>query len=689
VTHISVGIDIGGTFTDVVAYDHDRGRSSTAKVSSTPPTLIDGFFLGLKRVIEELDAVPADVFRIVHGTTIATNAVLEEKGAKLGILSTKGFEDILVVGRQRRSEMYNLFLDAESPLFLAPRRRIKGISERVGPEGDVINPLDEQQVKEAVKSLVDEHQIESLAVCYLFSFMNSHHEQLTLKIVGDLYPDLPISLSSTIDPKFREYERLCVTAFDAYVRPIVGQYLKDIESRLSRSEVPIKLEVMQSRGGITGSDTVLDKPVTTILSGPAAGVIGARVIGEESGYSDLITIDIGGTSCDVALVSKGSAIVATEGKIGRYPLRQPMIDVSTIGAGGGSIARIDRAGGLRVGPDSAGSNPGPACYGWGGVFPTVTDASLVLGYLDSKFFAGGALTLKPELAYRSVVEHIAQPLELDPIDAAAGIHRIINSRMADQLRLVSIQKGHDPRKFTLIALGGGGPVHACRLAEQLDIQTVLIPSTPGVLSAFGLLAAPIEHEHSSTIRANAASLSPDRLVEIFGGLDEHCSDKMSRDGVPPEQVVIQWSSDMRYVGQSYELEVPMLTGDHAMSLINAAVEGFHTRHEEVYGYCNRRNEVEFVNLRTVQSSQPEFSVGANILPSHVSADDKPFEHREAYFEELGGMSNIPVYMRDSLRVGREIEGPAIVQQFDTTTLICPNWTATTDRAGNLLLSRVR
>ncbi|HEX3721646.1 MAG TPA: hydantoinase/oxoprolinase family protein [Nitrolancea sp.] len=678
---------MGGTFTDVVGYDRARREIFALKVPSTPPDFVDGFLSGFGRLLETIGAEPRQVARLIHGTTIATNAVLEQKGARLGLLTTAGFEDVLIIGRQRRSEMYDLFIDAETPVFLAPRRRIRGISERIGPEGEIIRELDEDAVRDAVHELVERHQVEALAVCYLFSFRNPAHEERTVDIVHERYPDLPVSVSSRLDPRFREYERLCVTAFDAYVRPVMARYLRTLRDRLAEIDGSISLQVMQSRGGIAGAETALEKTVATLLSGPAAGVIGGSYVGRDAGISDLITIDIGGTSSDVALVLDGKPLIAIDGRIGTYPLRQPMIDVNTIGAGGGSVAWIDPAGALRVGPRSAGSNPGPACYGWGGTEPTVTDASLVLGYLNPDFFAGGEVALKPQLARAAILEQVAQPLGLELDVAAAGIHRIVNARMADQLRLVSIRRGLDPRRFALVPLGGAGPLHAGRLAEELGIATILIPPTPGVLSAFGLLVADIEHEHSVTFSQESSSVDLREMTTRFEQLDAVCAAKMERDRVPSGHSSVRWSCDMRYRGQSYELEVPLPARELTSQTVHELVEAFHRQHARVYGHANLSNRVEFVNLRSVHGYALERPQTARQPTADgVASEVERVDERMVYFDEYQSRVATSVYRRERLTGGMTIAGPAIIEQSDTTTVVYPAWSARVDQLGNLIMT---
>jgi N-methylhydantoinase A len=683
---VIIGLDIGGTFTDVVALDQDSNVLFSTKVPSTHADLVDGFIRGVQRVLALAGRAPDDVERIIHGTTIATNAVLEHRGAVIGILTTAGFEDTLIIGRQFRSEMYDLFIDAETPTFLAPRRRIRGVSERIGADGTIVTPLDEATVLRLVGELIEEHAIEALAVSYLFSFANPAHEQRTRALVHAAYPTLPISLSSLVDPKFREYERLVVTAFDAYVRPVCERYLGRLKQELERSGLPTDLFVMQSRGGITSTDTILTRPVVTLLSGPAAGVIGGTFAGHQAGLSDLITIDIGGTSCDVALVRDGKPVIAGEGKIGKYPLRQPMVDVNTIGAGGGSLAWVDGAGGLHVGPQSAGSDPGPACYGWGGERPTVTDASVLLGYLDPDYFAGQMLRLDPGLAEKAVRIHVAEPLGMDVCAAAAGIHHIVNSRMADQLRLVSIQRGYDPRQFSLVALGGAGALHAGRLADLLSIPRVLIPDTPGVLSAFGLLVADIEHEQAMSYTVGILDADPRELAHAYAALLATCLERMRQDRVPGTDLIERRVAEMRYVGQSYELEIPFPDGPVSRSHVDAAVEAFHAQHERIYSHCNRAAAVEFVNLRTVLIHRlPRPALRRRDVPDAPQSDALK-RLRRAYFAEHGGYMDTPVYDKSRLRAGHALVGPAIVEQADTTIVLYPGHRATVDDFGNILIA---
>jgi N-methylhydantoinase A len=487
-----VGIDIGGTFTDVVCR-RAGAPALTTKIMSTRRDPSEAVLRAIRFMVEEWKIDPREIAHFLHGTTVATNAVLERKGAKLGLLTTEGFKDVLEIGRQWRQHLYGIILQPETPVFLAPGEFRKEIRERVSAQGEIVVPLDEASVLQACDDLVAAG-VGSIAVCYLFSFLEPAHEQRTRELIRARHPDLSISISSEVDPAFREYERSAVVSFDAYIKPVIDRYIGHLEHGLERAGISAPLQIMQSRGGLSTCAVARQRPVRLFMSGPAAGVIGGTIVGRMVGAEDVITIDIGGTSTDIALVNKGNPVIGAEGRIAGYPVRVPMVDVNAIGAGGGSIAWLDQAGGLRVGPHSAGSDPGPAAYGKGGEDATVTDASLVLGYLDPAYFAGGSVALDLGRA-REVIEHtVARPLGMSVEEAALGIHRVINAQMVEGIRLVSIRQGFDPRRFALVALGGAGPVHATALAQDLGIRQIVIPRHPGVLSAAGLLAAPIEHE---------------------------------------------------------------------------------------------------------------------------------------------------------------------------------------------------
>ena len=677
---MQIGVDIGGTFTDIVALDGE-GRLALAKVPSTPKDLLDGIGAAVGKVLALAGAPPGDVERFIHGTTVATNAVLEQKGAVTAVLTTEGFEDVLEMGRQKRSRMYDLEMDPETPSFLAPGRRRVGIRERLDARGATLVPLDEGQVRAAVQTLRSQG-VQAIAVCYLFSFVNPAHEQRTRELCAEIAPEISVSLSSEVDPTFREYERLCVTAFDAYLGPVVKRYLAGLADTLRGLGIRAVPLIMRSRGGIVSAALAARQPVTLFLSGPAGGVIGAGCAAERSGVRDFVSLDMGGTSNDVAVVRSGAPLLASEGSIGPYPVRTPMVDVNTIGAGGGSIAWIDAAGGLRVGPRSAGAEPGPACYGRGGDAATVTDASVVLGYLNPERFAGGALTLDVGAAERAVGA-IGRRLGVDTITAAAGIHRVINARMADQIRLVTIKRGYDPRQFSLVVLGGAGPVHGAALAAEMGMAEVLVPEAPGVLAAFGLLAAAIEHHHARTLQARTDVADLAAVNRCLAELDAAGRARMHEEGVAAADVHVAYTADMRYVGQAYELEVP-IAAPVAAERVPDIVAALHAVHERVYGYARTQQTVEFVNFRAVHTYRLPRPVVRPSAQAHGRLDDARVGERRAYFD---GFVSAAIYERARLPLGARLAGPAIVEQMDTTTVIPPGVTAVVDDAGNLRLRR--
>jgi N-methylhydantoinase A/oxoprolinase/acetone carboxylase beta subunit len=676
---LAIGVDIGGTFTDVVV----RASGAPARILKIPTTRADpsrAVLAALERMKDEWGFAPADVARFVHGTTVATNAVLERKGARVGLITTRGFRDVLEIGRQMRHQMYDLALDPETPTFLAPGRLRREIAERVGPKGEVLLPLDEAGLARAADELIAA-DAQAIAVVFLFSFLNDAHERRAREIITARHPDVFVSLSCEVDPAFREYERTVVTAFDAYVKPVVDRYLENLAAGLTAAAVPAPLQIMQSRGGISGTATARLRPVRLFLSGPAAGVIGARMAGEAAGARDLITVDIGGTSCDIALIEDGVPALRAEGRIDRYPVRVGMVDVNSIGAGGGSIAWLDAARGLRVGPQSAGAEPGPACYGLGGGAPTVTDASVVLGYLDPEHFAGGRMKLQPELGRTAIARAIASPLGMGVEEAALGIHRILNAQVAEGIRLVSIRQGHDPRRFMLLPLGGAGALHACALAEELGIARIIVPPNPGVLSAAGLLAAPVEHEVSAALPRAIGEVALAEVREALDRLDARCVALMAQESVTPADATRHYFADVCYAGQAYHLEVPF--APDAADPFAALTAAFYAAHDRTYGFAPAA-PVRLVNLRSVHRA------AAAMAPPEMWAPNggAPLRRRaQILLPEHKAPVDAAVYVRAALKVDDMIKGPAIVEQDDTTTLVTPGWRGRVDRLGNFILER--
>ena len=680
---IEIGVDIGGTFTDVVLL-RDHSSLAHTKVPSTPRDLVAGVRRGVEKILASAGASPGEVARLVHGSTVATNAFLERKGSLTGVLMTKGFEDTLEIGRTQRSRMYDLVLEPVAPGFLARRRHRFGVTERVGADGSVVTPLDEADVRAAARSLRDAG-VEAVAVCYLFSFLNPEHELRTREILREEAPNLRVSLSCEIDPQFREYERVLVTTLDAYLRNAVESYVGRLEGMLGDAGIAAPLQIMQSRGGIQNAQAAVGRPVSMLLSGLAAGVIGGKFAAQRAGFHNVITLDIGGTSCDVALVEEGKPLIAGRGAIGGYPVRLQLVDVSTIGAGGGSIAWIDEGGGLRVGPQSAGAEPGPACYGRGGTEATVTDASIVLGYVNPERFAGGELRLDADAA-QEAVERVARSLGLSTTAAAAGIHTILNARMADEIRLVSVQRGYDPREFGLVALGGGGPVHGASLTHELGLARMIVPEAPGVLSAFGLLVSDVELEQVATLSGRAATIDETEIGRALAELERQGAAEMEADGVPLDQVVVRRLAEVRYAGQSYELPVPM-PSNGSVELLPSVTEAFHDLHERVYGHSDRSAPIEIVAVRAVHSL-PVVEPVLEAPSGTGSVRDAQVDERPAWFETAGGYVDTPRYDRSRLPAGAEIEGPAVFEQTDTTTVVHPGQRARVDESGAVVVEHV-
>ena len=680
----SIGVDIGGTFTDVVAID-GAGRLRIAKLPSTRADPSAAVRTVLGRLLPEWQIAPGAVDCFAHGTTVATNAVLERKGARLGLLTTAGFEDVLEIGRQNRRQIYQLLLKPETPVFLAPRARRRGVVESIGPDGEVLTALDSVSLEQAVDALVAEG-VEAIAVCFLFSFVNPAHERSAADFIRARHPALMVSISSEVDPAFREFERTVVTCFDAYVKSGLDRYLADMERDLRSAGVPATLQIMQSRGGVCSARIARQRPIRLFLSGPAAGVVGARETGRLVGHEDLITVDIGGTSCDIALIARGQPVIRPEGLLDGFRIRVPMVDVNSIGAGGGSIAWIDAGGGLRVGPQSAGAEPGPACYGRGGRQATVTDASIVLGYLDPAYFAGGTLGLDARLAARAVDENVARPLGLTLRQAALGIHRVLNAQMAEGIRLVSISRGMDPRRFALMPFGGGGALHATALAGELGMNTIVVPRYPGVLCASGLLSALIEHESAAGFMTRFGDADVPEILRILAQLSAECAARMREEGVASDGVTTTCYADVCYVGQAHHIEVALAIDDPA-TLVSSLYEAFCVLYDQMYGH-HTRSPARFVNLRVVQRS-------ANRAAAPVARRDDgrargaitAKSSRAILLAGLEDYVSAQVYDRDALIVGDTLRGPAIIEQSDTTTLIEPGWTGQVADHQVLLLTR--
>ncbi len=653
--NLRLGVDVGGTFTDLVALW--EGDLITAKVPSTPKDQS----VGVMNAVETSEVGPSAVAALAHGMTVATNALLERRGAKTALVTTEGFRDVLEIARQDRPSLYDLTEDRPPPLV--PRELRFTVKERMGSQGE-ISALDEESLEEVV-SAIEEAEVEAVAVCLLFAFMHPEHEQRVGEVLREALPDVHVSLSSEVLPEFREYERFSTTAADAYLAPRLAAYLKNLAGKVEEAGAPSPL-VMQSSGGVVRIDDAIADAAGTVLSGPAGGVVGAAYIGDLGGYQDLLTFDMGGTSTDVAPVVEGEAQTTTETVIAGVPIKLPMVDVHTVSAGGGSIAWADAGGALRVGPHSAGADPGPAAYDAGGEEPTVTDANLFLGYLADRAELGGEVVLKRELSEKALGA-LGEELGLDAEEVALGVVRVANTEMVRALRVVSVERGLDPREFALLAFGGAGGMHACSLAEELGIETVLVPRAGGVLSALGLAISDLRHDYVRPYLADLEDVDEGEFEEKFEDMESAASEDLE----DPEYTR---QADLRYRGQSFELKV------EADSL-EELEKRFHAAHEQRYGYRMDDESVELVNVRliaTVPVEKPE--------PEEPPAEGEAESgRREANFD--GEWQEVPVLDRDRMGKGSEVVGPAIVEFKESTCVVRPGWQGVVDGVGTLVLEK--
>ena len=664
-----VGIDVGGTFTDIAVLQD--GRLAVHKLPSTPRNPTEGIVQGVGEAGVEIES--AD---FVHGSTVATNALLEGKGARTALVTTMGFEDVLEIGRQSRAELYNLEQDRTPTL--APWELRFGLEERVDYTGAILDDLQPDAI-EALMALIAESEADAVAVSFLFSFLNPVHEEMVNEALRRMNPAPFISLSSRVLPEFREYERTSTVVVNAYVGQVMSRYLGELEKSLGEG-----LRIMQSSGGSITARLAAEQPVRTILSGPAGGVVGAFHVSAQAGYPDIITLDMGGTSTDVSLCP-GRIKETGSSSVGGHPISVPMIEIHTVGAGGGSIARVDTGGALTVGPQSAGADPGPACYGRGEQL-TVSDANLLLGRLRPDHFLGGRLTLDLPRA-QGLMSSLAERLGLAAQEAALGILRVVNANMERAIRAISLERGYDPRAFTLVPFGGAGPVHGCELAQELGIPRVLIPARPGILSALGVAIADVVKDYSRTVMLRGADLDRSRLEEEFHGMELLARNELLQEGMPAERMTARRFLDVRYVGQSFELTVDYPTSRASRSsegLSRAISDSFYRAHLQRFGYADRGEPVEIVNLRLKLDLAVEKPDLPPMQAGGADATGAQIATVSVVFRE--GELQTPLYRRDLFATGNRISGPALVVQLDTTTVVPPGWQGEIDPYGNLLLT---
>jgi len=692
-------MDIGGTFTDIVLMSQD-GLIITKKLSSTVEDYGEAIISGLKEIFAKERLQGESIQGVIHATTVATNAILGLTGAKTGLITTKGFRDVLEIRRLRMPQLYDL--SWEKPKPLVDRYLRLEVDERIDVHGKVVKPLDEATVRATAEKFI-QHEVESVAVCLINSYVNPEHEKRVEEILRRERRDWHLSLSAEILPEIKEYERTSTTVINAYIMPTVKNYLTRLEARLQEIGISVPLLVMQSNGGVMLASAAAEKPIHIIESGPAAGVMAATILGRKIGYPNILTFDMGGTTAKASIIEEGELTRVSEYEVGSrislasrlirgggYPLKVPAIDVAEVGAGGGSIARIDSGGALQVGPQSAGAFPGPVCYDIGGEEPTLTDANVVLGYLNPDYLLGGELELNFPKAYQSLETKIAKPLNMDVLEAAYGVHLIGSSNMMRAIRAVSTERGRDARDFVLFAFGGSGPVHAAEMARALEMKQVLIPSSPGLFSAFGLLFSDIEHHYGRTCLKKTSELHPEELETLFSAIEQEAMNELSAFGYTREEMLLTRTVDLRYVGQSYELMLPApKTISH--SQIQALEERFAAEHERTYGHRASGSPIEIVNLRLVvrmptpASKSPQLALSQDTaLVTDIAGEQKSLPHRKAYFGQKYGQLDVKVIGREHLSTNPQ-DGPLIVEEYDATTVVPPGWSAKLDEWGNILL----
>ncbi|MFC3087043.1 hydantoinase/oxoprolinase family protein [Tabrizicola soli] len=674
-----VGCDVGGTFTDFCAREMASGRTVIHKRPSTPDDPSRAVLNGLKELAQLHDIDPAAIGRFAHGTTVATNALLQRKGAGVALVTTRGFRDLLEIGRQARPLIYDLQVDAPAPL--APRHLRFEIDERIGPRGEVLRPLHDADIDALIEAIRAQPDVTAVAVCLIFAFINPDHERRIAEAIRAALPQVFVSVSSDVQPEFREFERFSTTLINAFLQPEVSGYMARLEAEVKTVAPEAEFGIFQSSGGLMSVQRAGQFPVRTALSGPAAGAVGAAGSGASSGIGDVITLDIGGTSTDVCLIRDGKTALASTRDISGFRIRLPMVDIHTVGAGGGSIAQIGGDGLMKVGPESAGAVPGPACYGKGGTLPTVSDANVILGRLPIQL-AGGGLTIDRDLAVRAV-EPVAQQLGVSLEEAALGIVGIANANMSRAIRVVSIEKGYDPRLFTLMPFGGAGGLHAADVAKSLGMKRIIVPLTPGILCAEGLIMADLQEDFVANCRSIVTEAAIPQLRAECAGLVDRALDWLAQEAVGDAAQTMHLSFDMRYFGQNYELAVPVASGTGTITCPDAATlrEAFLAEYRRSYGHCDPDGTVETVNLRLRATARLTQSA-AKGAPQATSVAERQFV--PVWFDRTGP-AQTPILARAHLPAGTVLPGPAIITQLDSTTVVPPDATVRVDGALNMIM----
>ncbi|MGE5704764.1 MAG: hydantoinase/oxoprolinase family protein [Clostridia bacterium] len=675
-----IGIDTGGTNTDLVLTNVETGAIYSAKTATTPEHLIDGIFTGIEKICGLAGITPEEIKELVYGTTIVVNMIAQKENEAVALITTKGFRDVLEIGRAwRDKQIYNNFLDKPEPLV---RRELRfEVAERINFQGEIVEQLDESGLPEIVAQL-KEKNIRSVAVCLLHSYRNPAHEQQIKAYLLRELPELYVSISAEINPQFREYERTSTTVLNAYMMPNMISHIEEFNGELERRNIRANTYMMNANAGIMSFESAKMKPVTVSDSGPIGGIIAANHLGKLMGSSNLITFDMGGTSCDVSLIQHNQIQFRTDSHIEGYPINIPTVDLDFIGAGGGSIAWYDKGGALKVGPISAGAKPGPICYRRGGTLPTVTDANFVLGRIRPELFLED-LSDVMEKTKQAILEKIAQPLGLSLYEAAEGIIEVVNANMIRAIKFVSVQKGYDPRDFALVSFGGAGGLHAAKLAGELDIPRVIVPYSPGTFAAMGQVLADIKHDFVHTDVQEAAQVNPSQLNRIFSQLESQGIAQLQVEGVAPDKQLLVRSCELRYLGQAFELNVPVQSGEITEETIAAMIERFHNLHEQTYGHSLRGDQVEFVNYRVSAIGMTDTLDLARLADWDTGS--KVVEQRigEVVFD--GKTYTVPVYDRNQLHAGFSLNEPAIIGEMGATTVIYPGQSLRVDEYRSLII----
>jgi N-methylhydantoinase A len=681
---LRVGVDSGGTFTDVCMFDETSGEIYVWKVSSTPQDPSLGIIAGTKQALAEVVKAAgrlAEVTYFGHGTTVATNALIVGRGAETGLITTKGFRDVLEIRRQKRDALYDI--QTEKPRVLVSRDKRLEVRERVLFDGTVLTPLDEEEVRAAARRL-KEKNISTVAVCFLFAFLEPAHEKRVKEILAEEMPGAFVSISHEVAPEFREYERLSTTVVNAYLGPVMKSYLSKLQPRLGEIGVKARPHLTQSNGGVISSEVAQSFPARTVLSGPAAGVISALSVGKLGGFDNLITFDMGGTSTDVSLIDRGRPQMSNNAVVHGYPLKLPMLDIHTVGAGGGSIAHIDSGGHLKVGPRSAAADPGPVCYGNGNEEPTVTDANVVLQVLNPTHLLNGRMKIDQARA-KAAIDRLAGRLGLGVMETAQGIISVVIANMAKAIRVISVERGYDPREYALLGFGGAGPIHAARLARELDIPRLIIPKYPGIMCALGLLLTDLRTNLSLSRLLPLDERSTEATQAGFAELETRALEWFTQEAIPEKRRLLMRSIDMRYGGQGYELTVPYAGDSLDAEALAQLRQQFEKTHQQVYGYVADEEPIQITTLRLEAVGLVPKADLKSHPPIKTPVEAAIIGQREVWLPEAGGFCRCPIYERKKLGPNHVVVGPAIIDQMDSTTLVLPGQTATVDPYLNLIL----